>query len=223
MTCKIVVLASGSGTNFEALCDGLAQGRIRDAAITRLIVNRAAAGATARADRRGVPWEYFNLVSHGFQAKGEKDPVRVRQARDEYDAALAVRLLALSERPDLVVLAGWMYVFGPRFLEPLAEAGVKVINLHPALPGRYDGAQAIERAYQDFRAGRLERNTTGVMVHYVIQQVDRGEAIVTREVECKPDDDLERLKARMHAVEHELIVEATDRVVAELASRRRGP
>ncbi|PFH56061.1 hypothetical protein XA68_17132 [Ophiocordyceps unilateralis] len=223
MACNIVVLASGNGSNFEALCDGVADGRIPDAVISRLIVNRAAAGATARADRRSIPWEYFNLVAHGFLQKGERDPEKVRRARDDYDAALARRILDIA-RPDLVVLAGWMHVFGASFLDPLAEAGVKVINLHPALPGQYDGAQAIERAYQDFLAGRLERNRTGVMVHHVIQQVDRGEAILTREVECLRDDDLERLMGRMHAVEHELIVEATAIVAAEVVlSRRRGP
>ncbi|RCI12915.1 hypothetical protein L249_0760 [Ophiocordyceps polyrhachis-furcata BCC 54312] len=223
MTCRIVVLASGNGSNFEALCQALADGRISSAVISRLVVNRAAAGATSRADRHGVPWEYFNLVTHGFLAKGERDPDRVRRGRDEYDAALARRLLEpSSERPDLVVLAGWMHVFGTRFLDPMAEAGIDVINLHPALPGQYDGAQAIERAFKDFRDGRLERNRTGVMVHHVISKVDAGEPVLTREVECLPDDDLERLTARMHAVEHELIVEATAKLVVS-RQRRQGP
>lgn len=83
----------------------------------------------------GIPWEYFNLISGGFLPKGEKDPEKVADARKRYDAALAEKVLAQEERPELVVLAGWMHVFSAPFLEPLQRAGVRVINLHPALPG----------------------------------------------------------------------------------------
>lgn len=132
--CRIVVMASGSGSNFQALLDGLSSGRIRDAQIVRLVVNRKTAYAVTRADKAGVPSEYFNLVAGGFQAKGEKDPERLRDARARYDAALADKVLA--EQPDLVVLAGWMHVFTEAFLKPVAARGVRVINLHPALPGK---------------------------------------------------------------------------------------
>jgi phosphoribosylglycinamide formyltransferase len=71
-------------------------------------------------------------------AKGEKDEGKVKEARERYDMALAERVLgeSESERPELVVLAGWMHVFGKTFLEPLEREGVRVINLHPALPGK---------------------------------------------------------------------------------------
>ena len=85
----------------------------------------------------GIPWEYFNLISNGFLPKGEKDPEKVADARKRYDAALAEKVLAQEERPELVVLAGWMHVFSAPFLEPLQKAGVRVINLHPALPGMF--------------------------------------------------------------------------------------
>lgn len=214
--CQILVMASGNGSNFQALCDGVVSGRIPNAAICRLIVNRSKAYATTRAETHGIPWEYFNLISHGFQSKGEKDAARLQEARDRYDAALAERVLASDPRPDLIVLAGWMYIFREQFLDPVGAAGIKVINLHPALPGRYDGAHAIERAFEDFQAGKLENNKTGIMVHNVIKQVDQGAAIMTREVECLPGDDIERLSERLHAHEHELIVEATAKVVAEI-------
>ena len=129
--CRIVVLASGNGSNFQALIDA----QIPDSKIIRLIVNKKQAYATTRAEKAGIPWEYFNLISHGFQSKGEKDPQKVQEARDKYDAALAEKLLKGDYKPDLVILAGWMYVFGKSFLDPLAAAGIKIINLHPALPG----------------------------------------------------------------------------------------
>jgi phosphoribosylglycinamide formyltransferase len=132
-------MASGNGSNFQALINAVAAGRIPNSKIVRLVVNRAKAYATTRADETGIPWEYFNLISNGFLAKGEKDEGRVKEARERYDTALAERVLgeSESERPELVVLAGWMHVFGKTFLDPLEREGVRVINLHPALPGEH--------------------------------------------------------------------------------------
>lgn len=127
-------MASGSGSNFQALLDGLSTDRIPNAQIVRLFVNRKTAYAVTRAEKAGVPSEYFNMVSGGFQLKGEKDPEKQAEARTRYDAALADKVLA--EKPDLVVLAGWMHVFTEGFLKPVGASGVRVINLHPALPGQ---------------------------------------------------------------------------------------
>ncbi|SPQ21432.1 f5e78ac6-8bb8-4f31-a9b2-e0b461118320 [Thermothielavioides terrestris] len=218
--CRIVVMASGNGSNLQALIDAVAAGRIPYSKIVRLIVNRGKAYATTRAEQAGIPWEYFNLISHGFQAKGENDPAKVQEARDKYDAALAEKVVNGDFKPDLIVLAGWMYVFGKRFLDPIDAAGIKIINLHPALPGRYDGANAIERAFADFKAGTLENNRTGIMVHYVIDKVDRGEPIMVREIECREGEDLHQLEERIHSHEHELIVEATALVAREIVARK---
>lgn len=259
--CRIVVMASGSGSNFQALLDAVASGRIPNSQIVRLFVNRKTAFAVTRAEKAGIPSEYFNMVSGGFQAKGEKDAEKLAEARSRYDAALADKVIQQS--PDLIVLAGWMHVFTPSFLNPLAGKGIPIINLHPALPGEYslrptdqlyhtrtrrclicyghvlsphasypllthfllptgqfDGAGAIERAYQDFQAGKLENNRTGIMIHYVIAQVDRGQPIMTREIECRKGETLEELEQRIHSHEHELIVEASAKVVGELLAKR---
>lgn len=136
--CRIVVFASGNGSNFQALIDAVSAGAIPKSKIVRLYVNRAKAFATTRADRAGIPWEYFNLIQGGFLAKAEKDSKVVAAAREKYDAALAQKVLTEEERrPDLVVLAGWMHVFSGAFLAPLEKAGVRIINLHPALPGTF--------------------------------------------------------------------------------------
>lgn len=133
--CRIVVLASGNGSNFQALIDAAAAGRISHAAIVALFYNRKDAVARQRAEQAAppIPAEYFNLVSGGFQRPGEQDAGARRAARQRYDAALAAAVL--RHRPHLVVLAGWMHVFSEHFLAPVREAQVKMINLHPALPG----------------------------------------------------------------------------------------
>ena len=75
---------------------------------------------------------------------------------------------------------------------------IPCINLHPALPGAFDGAQAIERAYEAFQKGEITK--TGVMVHRVIKEVDRGEPLVVREIEIKQGDTIKDLETRIHEV-----------------------
>ncbi|OAA48813.1 phosphoribosylglycinamide formyltransferase [Cordyceps fumosorosea ARSEF 2679] len=218
--CRITVMASGFGSNFQALIDGIASGSLPHSCIISLITNRKSAHATARADQAGIPWEYFNLISNGFQKKGESDEAQIAEARRRYDAALAAKILAAPEdrRPELIVLAGWMYVFSPSFLDPIDKAGIRIINLHPAMPGEFDGANAIERAFAAFQAGTLAR--TGIMAHYVIAEVDRGAPILVQEIPCRQGEALEGLKERMHAQEHALIVNATAKVAAEIVAGR---
>jgi phosphoribosylglycinamide formyltransferase len=107
-----------------------------------------------------------------------------------------------------------MHILTPDFLNPIAQAGIKVINLHPALPGEFAGAGAIERAWEAGRKGEIER--TGVMIHEVIAEVDAGEAIVTEEVRLRGEETLEELEERIHEVEHGLIVEGTRRTLEKI-------
>ncbi|RDL34601.1 uncharacterized protein BP5553_07729 [Venustampulla echinocandica] len=89
-----------------------------------------------------------------------------------------------------------------------------------ALPGKYDGTRAIERAYDDYHKGKLEHDTTGIMVHYVISEVDRGTPIVVRQVKCKTPETLDELKNRMHQEEHQLIKEGTQMAIHNLWEER---
>ncbi|KAG5756037.1 hypothetical protein H9Q72_008087 [Fusarium xylarioides] len=216
--CRILVMASGFGSNFQALIDAISTGSLPNSRIISLIVNRRSAHATVRAEKAGIPWQYFNLISHGFLEKGETDEQKVTEGRRKYDAALAEKILSADEKPELIVLAGWMHVFSTAFLDPIQKAGLNVINLHPALPGEFDGANAIERAYDEFKAGRLTRS--GIMAHYVIAEVDRGTPILVKEIEWKGED-LEQYKEKVHSHEHELIVNATAKVAQETVKNRR--
>lgn len=107
-----------------------------------------------------------------------------------------------------------MHILTPDFLKPITDANIKVINLHPALPGEFAGAGAIERAWEAGRRGEIKR--TGVMIHEVIAEVDAGEAVLTQEVELKEGETLEELEERIHEVEHRLIVEGTRKVLEGL-------
>lgn len=146
------------------------------------------------------------------------------KTRDDYDAQVAK--MVLQAEPDLVVLAGWLHIFGDGFLdilngvarvegmEPLRLKPIPVINLHPALPGAFDGANAIERAYEAFQKGDISHS--GAMVHRVVKEVDRGEPVVVREVPMEKGEPIEVFEKRLHTVEWEIIVLATAKVLEEM-------
>lgn len=187
--------------------------------IIRVVSNKTKANGLNRAKAASIPTNYHNLISGKYHVLGEKDPVVLLSARERYDADLAA--LVLADEPDIVVCAGWMHILTPKFLVPLDKRGVPVINLHPALPGMYDGAKAIERAYEDFQQGKLKDGETGIMIHFVISEVDRGQPIVVRRVKCRKGESLEELKKRFHGEEHEIIVEGTEMTIRELWRRRK--
>ncbi|KAI0582133.1 Formyl-trans-N multi-domain protein [Pyrenophora tritici-repentis] len=206
---NIAVLISGNGSNLQALIDACASGALPNTRITHVISNRKAAYGLERAAKASIPTTYHNLVPYKKQ-----HPSDIDLARQQYDADLAKIILESTPRPDLIVCAGWMHIVTPAFLTPIAAAGIKIINLHPALPGEFAGAGAIERAWKAGQEDGLKR--TGVMIHEVIAEVDAGDAVVTQEVELREGEALEALEERIHEVEHGLIVEGTRRVLGRI-------
>lgn len=215
---KITVLISGNGSNLQALIDATTNGLLPSISIIRVISNKKGAYGLTRASNASIPTTYHNLIAGKYHKSGETDKAIVAAARERYDEDLAK--IVLEDQPDLVVCAGFMHVLAPTFLQPLDEAGVPVINLHPARPGEYDGTHAIERAWRDFQEGKLERGT-GIMIHYVIAAVDRGTPILVRDVPIEKGETLEELEEKIHKEEHQLIVKGTAQAVAELWQRRR--
>lgn len=161
---RITVLISGSGTNLQALLDAIAAGTVHNAHVVRVISNRKAAFGLTRAQNAKIPTTYHNLVP--FKKKFPEN--EVDKARTAYDAELAK--LILVDQPDLVACLGFMHILTPAFLDPIAAANIAVINLHPALPGQFDGIDAIERAHQAWLDGKIDG--TGVLLHRVIAKVD---------------------------------------------------
>ncbi|MDW3218484.1 MAG: phosphoribosylglycinamide formyltransferase [Acidimicrobiales bacterium] len=195
MTGRLVVLASGSGSNLQALIDATIDGRL-DATIEAVYVNRRTAFARERADQHGIAQDFVPL---GPYRDRHEDP---RAAREAYDADLAERVAAHA--PDAIVLAGWMHLFTDTFLGRFPG---RVVNLHPALPGTFPGAHAIDDAWEaKVRAGL---DHTGVMIHLVPDEgVDDGPVLLSEVVPIRDDDTRETLEERIHEVEHRLLVEA---------------
>ncbi|KAL9547488.1 hypothetical protein MBANPS3_006154, partial [Mucor bainieri] len=187
---SIVVLISGSGTNLQALIDATQDGRLKGKIIA-VVSNRKNAFGLERAKKAGIPTRTFSLKQFKDQGK----------TRVDFDVHVA-KTIQEEYHPDLVILAGWMHILSPDFL---AFFNNNVMNLHPALPGQFDGAHAIDRAYEAYQKGEIQH--TGIMVHKVIADVDRGEVILQRNVPIEKEDTLEDLEQRIHSVEHKLIVE----------------
>jgi phosphoribosylglycinamide formyltransferase-1 len=185
VTAHLVVLASGNGSNLQAILDACSSG-VLPARVAAVISDKPQAYALERARQAGVP---------ALARPKYKDDDRA-----DYDAALADTVA--DQQPDWIVLAGWMRLLSMAFL---ARFPGQVINLHPALPGTFPGAHAIEDALAAYQRGEIKE--TGVMVHRVPDEgVDNGPVLAQQVVEILPGDTVDSLAARMHAVEHELLV-----------------
>ncbi|MDZ4767540.1 MAG: phosphoribosylglycinamide formyltransferase [Chloroflexota bacterium] len=193
---RIIVLISGGGTNLQALIDAIASGDLT-AVIALVIANRKAAYGLTRADIAGIPTHYAPL-------KPYTDAGRSREA---YDADLARAINA--HQPDLVVLAGWMHIFTPAFLDTVSA---RVINLHPALPGMFPGAHGIRDQYDAFQRGEIVYG--GCMVHDVIAALDAGQVIGQSIVPIADDDSFEAFAERLHAAERLLLLACVRQVLA---------
>jgi len=198
---RLVVLISGYGSNLQAIIEAIARGNL-NAEIAAVVANRGSAYGLERARLAGIPIRCLTR-----SASQEAD-----RPREAYDADLAG--LVAAYRPDLVVLAGWMHVLSPAFLDRFPG---QVINLHPALPGQFPGTGAIERAWAACRRGEI--TVTGVMVHQVAPEVDAGPVLAVAEVPIDPAGSLADLEARIHALEHHLLVET----IGQIAAGRRDP
>ncbi|MFO0749294.1 MAG: phosphoribosylglycinamide formyltransferase [Myxococcota bacterium] len=200
-----MVLASGQGTNLQALMDACKSGALA-ATVVGVVSHAASALALRRAEAAGIPRTFVPLPK---QRKDDHMRDDGRFERDVWDAALADRIAAME--PDVVVLAGWMRVLGKHFLERFPS---RVVNLHPALPGELPGLHAIERAWEEAQSGK--RKETGVMVHLAVAEVDAGPVLAVERVPVGQRESLDALEAKIHAVEHRLIVEGVRCLLAQL-------
>lgn len=213
---NICVLISGNGSNLQALINATTSSTTSTPAlpnvnISHVISNRKNAYGVTRAAEADIPSTYHNLLP--YKQKRAPTEEGVQEARREYDTALAQIIVSHSPKPELVVCAGWMHILSSAFLRALDEADIEVINLHPALPGQFNGTNAIQRAYEAFQRGEI--TGTGVMVHRVIEAVDEGEPLVIETVECRVGEELSGLEERIHEVEWRVIVQAVRKAIDE--------
>lgn len=173
---RVVVLISGSGSNLQALIDASAA-EDYPAQVVAVVSNRPDVKGLERARQAGIP-------AHVLDHKEFAD-------RESFDAALRERIDDFN--PDLVVLAGFMRILTPSFVQHYLG---KMVNIHPSLLPKYPGLNTHRRALE---AGDLYH---GVTVHFVTAELDGGPAIVQARIEVAPTDTEAELARRVLSQEH---------------------
>ncbi len=178
MPLSIAILASGSGSNAQAIFDQIAAGRL-DARVCLVVSNKPQAKVLERAKNFGVPT--LELDHKAFTS------------REDFDLALVSAMQ--SYQIDLVVLAGYMRILTPCFLDVFAG---KVINVHPALLPSFPGAHGAQDACT------WGVKVSGCTVHFVDEKVDNGPIIAQAVVPVLEGDDASSLQQRIQKMEHRL-------------------
>lgn len=173
---KLGILLSGRGSNFIAIADNVAAGKIPDTEIAVVISNKPYAPGIEAAQQRG-------LNAHVIQSKG--------LARAEHDAAVVACLR--EHQVDLVCLAGYMRLISPVFLDAFPH---RILNIHPSLLPAFPGLDAQRQALE------YGVRISGCTVHFVDENLDHGVIIIQRSVPVLPEDDEHRLTERILGQEH---------------------
>ncbi len=185
---RIGVLLSGRGSNFEALAESVAAGRIPNAEIAIVISNRGGAPGIERANARGIRTRV--IPSKGLE-------------RETYDRQVAAVLE--EHQIDLICLAGYMRLLSPYFV---AKFPNRVLNIHPSLLPSFPGLESQRQALE------YGVKFAGCTVHFVDENLDAGPIILQSVVTVKDDDTEESLNARILKEEHRIYSEAV-RIVLE--------
>jgi phosphoribosylglycinamide formyltransferase-1 len=184
---KVAVLASGAGTNLQALLDRVHR---RDGIeIVAVASDKPDAAALERARAAGVATEVF--AADAFDSRAGRDSAMAGWLDDQ--------------AAELVVLAGYMQLLSPEFL---ARFERRVINVHPALLPAFPGLKPIEQALE------YGVKVFGVTVHFVDEGVDSGPVILQRAIEIDDPGSADQVLERLHGLEHELLPEAVRLIAA---------
>lgn len=179
---RIGILASGRGSNFQALIDASERGELPNADLVLLVVNNKEAKAIERAEKHGIDWTF---ISH------------VNKDRVVFDSEVMAKLNEYNV--EGVILAGFMRILSNDFV---AHFKNRILNIHPSLLPLFPGAHA----HRDALDAKVTKS--GCTVHFVDDGVDTGPIILQKEVDVKPDDTEDSLSSRILVQEHIAFPEA---------------
>jgi phosphoribosylglycinamide formyltransferase 1 len=183
---RLAILLSGRGSNFEAIHQAIEEKRLV-ATIACVVSNRPSAAGIERAQQLGYP---SHVIDHrNFPS---------REAHED-----AVRAILNEARPDFVVLAGYMRLLSPSFIESYRD---RILNIHPSLLPAFPGVDAQAQALA------WGVKVSGCTVHLVDETLDGGPIVVQRTVEVRDSDSAESLSARILEQEHRAYVEALEKL-----------
>ena len=179
---KVGVMASGRGSNFQALIDSVAQGEAPDVEIAQLIVNKSDAYAIERAVKNNIKFDYIDSSAI---------------SRESFDKK-AIEIME-SAKVEIIVLAGFMRILSPLFINKYKN---KILNIHPSLLPAFPGANAHRDALT------YGAKISGCTVHLVDENVDSGPIIMQTSVEINEDETEESLSEKILFHEHKMLPKA---------------
>ncbi|AEX84829.1 phosphoribosylglycinamide formyltransferase [Marinitoga sp. 1135] len=180
---RIIVLASGNGSNFEAIVK-----KLRNKYKIKLISENKNAYVLQRAIKLDIDYELINY--------------KLYKSREEYNQKLFEYLK--REEPDLIVLAGYMKILPEYIVEHFEN---QIINIHPSLLPAFKGLNAIKQAFE------YGVKYTGITIHYVNNELDGGKIITQEVVKIEREDTLETLEEKIHKLEHKLYPKVIDKIL----------
>ncbi len=190
---KIAVFVSGGGTNLQAIIDKIASGEIRNVEISEVIASNDSAFAIERAKKAGIPSTVISKKALG----------------DSYDDATLTELNRLGV--DLVVLAGFLSMLGPKTVEAYSN---RIINIHPALIPAFCGKGMYGiRPHEAVLAKGVK--ISGATVHFVNEHYDEGPIILQKAVDVLPDDTPETLQKRIMKECEQVILPKAIQLIAD--------
>jgi phosphoribosylglycinamide formyltransferase-1 len=178
-TFSIVVLISGNGSNLQAIIDSIAREQW-PIEIKAVISNQSSAYGLQRAHAANIAVEVIERKQF--------------TSRAAFDHALQTSLQ--HHNPDLIVLAGFMHILAPEFVQAFNN---KLINIHPSLLPKFKGLNTHQRALD------AAEKTHGCSVHYVTTELDAGQVIAQAQCDINTDESADSLQQKVHALEHELL------------------
>ncbi len=193
---KIAVMVSGGGTNLQAIIDAIAEGRIRDAGIVRVISNKKDAYALQRAEQAGIKTAVVSRKDHSDAG--------------DFDRAMLEALDGAS--PELIVLAGFLVVLSQEIIKKYEG---RIINIHPSLIPSFcgEGFYGLKVHEEVLKRGV---KVTGATVHFVDEGCDTGPIILQKAVDIEPDDTPEILQRRvMEQAEWKILPEAINLIAQD--------
>lgn len=191
MGIKLVILASGRGTNFAAIADAAASGNL-PATIAGLVTNNATAPALGLARERGIP---------AFIVDSERFRVNKKLDRVAYETELSKVVARIA--PDFICLAGYMLLLGETFVHAWPN---RILNIHPSLLPAFKGLRAQKQAL-DYGC-----RWTGCTVHFVNEELDAGAIVLQDVVEIREGDTEETLVQRLLPIEHRTYLAALEKL-----------
>ncbi len=188
---KIAVFASGGGTNFQALIDGVHKKEL--GFIEILFIDRESAYAKERAIQNSIPWVYIG-----------KKKFSDNESKAEY-----ILQNLLDHDIDLIILAGFLGFIDEKIIRQYDK---KIINIHPSLIPKYSGKGFYGQKVHEAVLKNKDKET-GVTIHFVDEGIDTGDIIIQEKVSVLSDDTMDSLSSRVLKIEHKLLISTVKKLL----------